>query len=190
MKHSRMRRLALPILAGLATSAVVATLGLAGSKSTKAGGPPTAVPGTVIGQLTLDAGAPIQIQSYSWGVSNPGSIGSAGGGAGAGKASFSTLNLMKNVDTTSALLLKATATGEHFAKAVLTVQWGTGATTSTAKYELGTVFVESVQHSGAGGSTPTESVSLLYGSVKWSFSEGSGGPPASGGWDIVGNTEP
>src|SRR5881392_3039991 len=126
MKQPRMLRLAPPILAGLATSAVVAAFGLAGNGNDNGNGPPAAVPGTAIGQLTLGpvntdptSQVTIPIQSFSWGISNPTSTGSSSGGAGAGKASLSSMNVMKAVDTSSALLLRAAATGNHFSKGVL-----------------------------------------------------------------------
>jgi type VI secretion system secreted protein Hcp len=185
MKHSWTRRLALPLLAGLVTSAVIAALGFADPNGPKAGGPPAAT-GQLIGQLSLDEGPQgVQIFSYSWGVSNPTTIGSGGGGAGSGKASFSSLNLMKNVDLSSAELLQAAADGRHYPKAVFTAQWGTGNAAAKAEYELHDVVVESVQQSGAGGSAPSESVSFDFGKIKWTFTDSSG--TTTGGWNVVEN---
>src|SRR2546430_3152894 len=61
----------------------------------------------------------IDIESFSWGVSQSGSHG-AGGGGGAGKASFQDLHFHTHVDKSSPKLFLACATGEHFKKAVLT----------------------------------------------------------------------
>lgn len=186
VKNSRIRRLALPVLAGLATSAVVAAFGLAGSDAAKVGGPPAAAAGgPVIGQLTLDDGAAIPILSYSWGMSNPTTIGSGSGGAGAGKVSISSLNMMKSVDQFSSQLLSSAASGSHFAHAVFTAQWGTGASAASAKYELSNVIVESVQQSGSGGSAPSESFALVFGKVVWTFTDGNG--PTTGSWNVVTN---
>ena len=93
--------------------------------------------------------------------------------------------MMKNVDQSSSLLLSTAAAGGHFSKAVFTAQWGTGAAAASAKYEMSQVFVESVQHSGSGGGTPTESVSLAFGAIKWTFSDAGG--PTSGSWDVQTN---
>ena len=186
MKGIRMRRLVLPVLAGLATSAVVAAFGVAGESSTTAAGPPPAVAGQVIGQLRLDGVGTMTISSFSWGVSNPVTIGSGGGGSGSGKASFSSFSFLKSVDGSSAALFTAAATGKHIAEGVFTAQWGTGGSAVSAKYEFEPVFVESVQQSGAGGSTPTESLSLAYEKVKWTFTDSSG--TTSGTWDVVNNS--
>src|SRR5437868_2371794 len=62
----------------------------------------------------------IAILSFSFGASNPSSIGSGGGG-GAGKVSLSSFNLMKLSDTTSPVLFQKCCTGDHFAKATVTL---------------------------------------------------------------------
>src|SRR5829696_7547099 len=126
MKRIRMRRLVLPVLAGLATSAVVAAFGVAGESSTTAAGPPPAVAGQVIGQLTLDGVGTMTISSFSWGVSNPVTIGSGGGGGGSGRASFATVRLLKCGGGGAAARVTAAASGKHSAEGVFTAQWGTG----------------------------------------------------------------
>jgi len=52
----------------------------------------------------------IEVLSYSWGVSNSGTIGGGGGGGGAGKATFQDLSFTHGIDKASPLLLKACAT--------------------------------------------------------------------------------
>jgi type VI secretion system secreted protein Hcp len=187
MRGLSLRRLALPISAALVTSAVIATLGLAGESSTKVGAPPQAVAGQVVGQLTVEGIGTFPVASYSWGVSNPTTVGGPGGGMGSGRASLSSLNFMRSVDSASAALLTASVTGKHIPSAVFTAQWGTGNATTTAKYELTDVFVESVQHSGAGGSPASESLSLAYGKVAWTITDASG--KSSGSWNVVENRE-
>src|SRR5436190_5964325 len=122
MKHRWMRRLALPLSAGLATSAVIAAFGLAGNGNGNGSGngPPQPTAGQVIGQLTIENGPAMPILSYSLGASNPATIRSVGGGGGAGKVSFSSLNMLRTVDRFSSMLLDATASGKHFANAVFT----------------------------------------------------------------------
>ena len=63
----------------------------------------------------------IPILSWSWGVSNPTSPASASGGLAAGRAEFSSLNLMKKVDASTAALLKAVAAGDHMSKVTLMI---------------------------------------------------------------------
>lgn len=114
----------------------------------------------------------IPILSWSWGVSNPTSPVSASGGLVAGKAEFSSLNLMKPVDVSTVALLKAAAAGDHMRKATLMILKADpkGMMASFLKMDLEDVIVSSVQHSGsAGGGVPTESVSLAFGKVALEF---------------------
>ena len=54
----------------------------------------------------------IEVLSFSWGVTNPGSISFAGGG-GVGKATFQDLIIVHKIDKASPLLMKACAAGAH-----------------------------------------------------------------------------
>jgi type VI secretion system secreted protein Hcp len=61
----------------------------------------------------------IEVLSWSWGVTNPGTKG-GGGGGGAGKATFHDLSFTHNIDKASPLLLKGCATGQHLKEATIT----------------------------------------------------------------------
>jgi len=101
------------------------------------------------------------VEAWSWGASNPVTIGGAGGGSGAGKASVSSLNLMKHFDQCSPALFEGVVTGKHFNSAVLTQQDSDGNVLLTVS--LTGVFVESWQLSGStGDASPSESVSLAF----------------------------
>ena len=63
----------------------------------------------------------IEIDSFSWGVSNDGNMG-RGGGGGTGKANFQDVHFTKQTDKSSALLVKSAASGDHIKKAVLTAR--------------------------------------------------------------------
>ena len=65
----------------------------------------------------------IEIQSFSWGVSNPTNIGSGGGGGG-GKASARDFSFGMPTSKASPSLMLACATGHHFASSALTVRRG------------------------------------------------------------------
>ena len=108
-----------------------------------------------------------EIYSFSFGVSNPVTLGSGGAGAGAGKCSISSLNFMKKLDASSPYLFRSCADGGHFEKATLTLRKAGGAELEYLIFELKTVFVESCQWSGSSGGddTPTESVSLAFGKI-------------------------
>jgi type VI secretion system secreted protein Hcp len=188
MKGLTVRRLALPLLAAVLTSAVVAAMAVGdpgkGKGKGKNQGPPNPS-GQVAGELAIN-GKTIPILSYSAGASNPGST-AAGGGAGAGKVTFSSLNLIKHVDANSPALFSAVATGQHFAQATFTAQAGNnGASNATMTFKLDTVIVESVQQSGSGGEAPTESLALRFAKVTWTFTDASG--TTSGSWNVATNS--
>jgi type VI secretion system secreted protein Hcp len=136
----------------------------------------------------------IEIMSFSWGVSNPVNIGSASGGMGAGKASLSSFNLMKKTDAASPSLFKACCSGSHYTDVTITLRKAGGTTPlEYLVYVFKTVFVESIQWSGStgGDDTPTESVSLGYGSVQITYktqdAKGGAKDTLGAGWDQIKN---
>jgi type VI secretion system secreted protein Hcp len=175
------RRLAPPVLAGLVTSVVVAAIAVGAGPGNP--GPPTPS-GQEAGQLAIN-GKTIPILSYSIGASNPFTP-TVGGGGGTGKVNFSSLSMMKAVDATTAALLSATATGQHFPEATFTAQWGTASSAASISYKLQDVVVESLQHSGGGGGAPSESLSLAFTKVTWTYTDASG--TTSGSWNLTANT--
>jgi type VI secretion system secreted protein Hcp len=201
MQRKISSRLVVPFAAAVITSAVVAAIALGGSFGTQAvkgaqaakvhlAGAPPKSNGQTAGQLVFGSGqvgngSPIQILSFAWGASNPLTIGGGSGGGGAGKVSFSSLNFLKNVDASSADLMLACAEGKDLGDATFTDTWGSGPTAATLVIDLTHVFVESIQQSGDGGA-PTESISLVYTTVKWTFTDASGA--SSGGWNLLTNT--
>ena len=63
----------------------------------------------------------VEILSWSWGVTNSGTIG-RGSGGGTGKATFSDFSFTHHIDKASPILMKACATGEHIKDATITVR--------------------------------------------------------------------
>lgn len=181
MKRSRIIQVGLLVLVALVASAVVAALAFGRSTAAPAGsGPPPnpGPPGSPTGQLTLNDGTTaitLNVLSFSAGVSNPVTIGS---GSGAGRANLSSLNLMTPVDASFPVLYAASAGGKEFTSAVLTSPVGN----ATLTYQLDNVFIESAQQSGSGGDA-TESISLAFEKVHWTFKDASG--TTTTGWDVV-----
>jgi type VI secretion system secreted protein Hcp len=135
-----------------------------------------------------------ELYSFSWGASNPSTIGTGTTGAGAGKVSVSSFNFMKKTDKASPSLFQACCAGKHFPKAKVTMRKAGGdVPVEYLIYEFEEVFVDSVQWSGSSGGddTPTESVSLAFGKVKMTYSpqdvKGTGTGPVAGGWDLTTN---
>ncbi|BAH40914.1 MAG TPA: Hcp1 family type VI secretion system effector [Gemmatimonas aurantiaca] len=112
----------------------------------------------------------MEIYSFSWGASNPTTIGSGSTGISAGKVSVSSFNVMKKTETASAKVFAACATGKHIATAevVLRKAGGDAGQNPFLKYKFTDVMVESIQWSGSSGGddTPTESLSFAFGKVE------------------------
>lgn len=113
----------------------------------------------------------IDIQSFSFGVTQAGTA-SHGGGAGAGKASFQDLKIIKPADKASPNLMLKCATGEHIKEAILTVRKAGGQQQEYYKIKLSDLIVSSFQNNGSGeNSIPVESVSLNFAKIEFEYKE-------------------
>ena len=114
----------------------------------------------------------VDIYSFSWGVSNDVTV--HGSGSSGGKAHAGALNVMKKTDKATPVLLKNCALGKHIdeVKLILRKQDGTEQQPFITVTMTG-VFIASVQHSGSSGGdgTPTESVSLVYSTIDYGYSQ-------------------
>lgn len=113
----------------------------------------------------------IEIQSFSWGVSNSGSFSSGGGGAG--KASFQDMHFTRRLDKASPALALACATGQPIRSAVLVCRksGSDGQPVEYYKITLTDILVSSVATGGSsgGGDLPTESISLNFTKIEWEY---------------------
>jgi type VI secretion system secreted protein Hcp len=123
----------------------------------------------------------IEISSFSWGVSNASSIGSATGGAGAGKTSIQSFTIMKVLDKTSPLLLQAAASGKHIKSAELVFARKAGGTQRDYLYiKMEDVLISSVQTQGSGkNGLPQESVTFNFQKAEEILISGNGRPQAT-----------
>lgn len=128
---------------------------------------------------------PIQVLSWSWGVTQTGSA-RAGAGGGAGKAQFKDLTVTKKLDAASPQLFVDAASGRHIARAALTVR-PTRGSQEYVRYTLTDVLISGVSVDGSSGA-PVESLSFNYGKIEWEYGSSSGGPTVKGGWDVSRNT--
>jgi len=136
-----------------------------------------------------------EIYSFSFGANNPTTIGSASGGAGAGKVSFSSFNFMKKTDSASPLLFQFCCSGQHLDTAALTLRKAGGdAQLEYLKWNFKEVFIESIQWAGSSGGddAPSESVSFVYGQQTIDYQpQGAKGTAEGGaihgGWDVTTN---
>lgn len=134
----------------------------------------------------------IEIYSFSFGASNPTTVGSGTTGMAAGKVSLSSFNVMKKTESVSPSLFGKCCMGDHFKTANVTCNKASGdkkTPLSFLKYDFTEVYVESIQWSGSSGGddTPTESVSFAFATVKITYTPqtktGTGGTPIIANWD-------
>jgi type VI secretion system secreted protein Hcp len=149
------------------------------------------------GETTDDvfkANKAFELYSFSLGASNPVTVGSAGGGMGAGKVSLSSLNVMKKTDNASPTLFNASCRGTHYPKAHVVLRKAGGKQTNYIQFDFVEVMIESIQWSGSSGGddSPSESASFAYGTLTLSYwpqkPDGTQGTMNSFSWDQLTNT--
>jgi type VI secretion system secreted protein Hcp len=134
-----------------------------------------------------------EIFSFSMGASNTVDISSAEPGAGAGKVSVSSFNVMKRVDAASPKLFLNCCKGKHCTKGHVVLRKAGGTALEYIKYEFEEVFVESVQWSGSAGGDdkPTESVSFAFKKIDFTYTpqteKGIAGKAIPASWDLTKN---
>jgi type VI secretion system secreted protein Hcp len=144
---------------------------------------------------TYKAKGAFEIYSFSWGASNPSTIGSSSAGSGAGKVSISSFNIMKRTDSASAGLFLNCAKGQHFTAGHVVLRKAGGTALEYLTYDFEEVFVDSVQWSGSSGGddTPSESVSFSFGKVDLKYTpqgeKGVAGTPIPASWDLRQNVD-
>src|SRR5262245_2186100 len=67
-----------------------------------------------------------EIFSFSWGASNPTTVGTSSTGLSAGKVSVSSFNVMKKTENASPLLFSACCNGQHYGTAKVVMRKATG----------------------------------------------------------------
>lgn len=129
----------------------------------------------------------IQVESFSWGMSQTTSFGSSSGG-GAGKVNMSDLTFMHSVDKASPKFMTACCTGAHLKDAHLTCRKAGGeSAVDFYKLTLTDVIVSSVSPAGSNsGDTPMESVSLAFAEFKVEYQEQDNRGAKKGGPVIAG----
>ena len=105
----------------------------------------------------------IDVLSWSWGVSQTGSM-STGGGGGAGKANFNDLSIMHALDKASPVLMKACATGEHIKEGILVSRKVGKGPQEYLIVKMNDILITSIQPSGS-SEHPMESVSMQFAKV-------------------------
>jgi type VI secretion system secreted protein Hcp len=110
----------------------------------------------------------IEVLSYSWGVSNAGSMGHGSGG-GEGKATFHDISFTHMVDKASPVLMQACATGVHMKEATITHRKAGKGQQEYLIVKMNDIIVTSVQQGGSGDSGQSENVTLAFGKVSMEY---------------------
>jgi type VI secretion system secreted protein Hcp len=92
----------------------------------------------------------IELLSWSWGISQTGSM-AYGSGGGTGKASFSDFAITHHIDKASPNLMKACATGEHIKEATITARKAGKTQQEFMIFKLSDLIVTGVHPSGTPG---------------------------------------
>jgi type VI secretion system secreted protein Hcp len=133
------------------------------------------------------------INSFSWGASQPGDI--SNGGNGAGKVNFYDLHVNADIDKACTALLKYCANGKHLSKVELSICKAGGSQVEYSKITLEDVLVTSVQYTGTNADNSLVGMTYSFQSAKikqqyWEqSSDGSKGAESSVGWNIKQNVE-
>ena len=135
----------------------------------------------------------IEVLSWSWGVTQSGTM-AFGGGGGEGKASFHDFNFTHHIDKGSAVLMKACATGEHIKDATITVRKAGKGQQEFLIIKMNDIIITSVEPSGAGdGSLTAENVAMQCAKVDLEYkpqkADGSLDAGVHFKYDIKGNKE-
>lgn len=136
----------------------------------------------------------IDIHSWAFGVNQTGDF-HAGGGGGAGKASFHDFQFVHRVDKASPRLFLACASGEHIKSAVLTVRKAGKEQQEYLKFTFSDLMVSSVQDGGMAGSPelPTQNVTLAFSKVEIEYraqkADGTLDAAVKNGWDLKKNVK-
>jgi type VI secretion system secreted protein Hcp len=135
----------------------------------------------------------IEVLSWSWGVTNAGTI-RGGSGGGQGKATFNDFNFTHHVDKATPVLLKACATGQHLKEATITVRKAGKGQQEFLILKMTDVLITSVNPSGASDSPATEEhVALNFAKIDLEYKPQKAGGSLDAGlhfkYDIKGNKE-
>ena len=134
----------------------------------------------------------IEVDSWTWGVSNADAPGK-GGGLSAGKPTFSDLTFTHKIDRASPLLWKSCATGSHINQGTLSVARLGVSTLEYVVIKLRDVLVTAVTLADvtSDAQPPVETVSLSFSKVEYGYKpqkpNGSLGPAIEFKFDLITN---
>jgi type VI secretion system secreted protein Hcp len=114
-------------------------------------------------------GKEIDVLSYSFGISQTGTM-AYGGGGGAGKANFNDFSFMMRQNKATPKLMSACATGKHIKDATLTCRKAGDKQVEYMNYKFYDLLISSYQTS-ASSEEPTESISFNFAKMEMEYKE-------------------
>jgi type VI secretion system secreted protein Hcp len=136
----------------------------------------------------------IQVESWSFGESQGGTM-AFGGGGGAGKVQMQDFHFVMKVNKASPKLFLHCANGKHIPKAVLVCRKAGEKQQEFLKWTFSDLLVSSYQTSGSGMAdvVPTDQISLNFAKVEVEYKAqdkaGNLGGPVKAGYDLKQNKE-
>lgn len=134
----------------------------------------------------------IQLESFSWGETNPGTA-HGGGGGGAGKVQMQDLHFVMQINKASPRLMLACASGKHIKQAVLTARKAGKAQQEFLVFKFTDLLVSSYQTGGSQHAEvlPMDQVSFNFARIELEYrpqkADGSLDAPIKAGWDLKTN---
>jgi type VI protein secretion system component Hcp len=137
-----------------------------------------------------------EINTWSFGIENPTSIGSATSGAGSGKAKLNEFTIKKVIDSASPAFFRNCVAGAHYKKVTLEMRKAGGDPQSSGKpfltYTFYTVFTTGINYDNGDDVGPGEEIKFQYGVVviKYQKQKADGtadGVPFMKGWNQIAN---
>jgi len=134
----------------------------------------------------------IELDSWSFGASNPPNIGSGTSGAGTGRVSMTEINCVAKMSKASTFLFHYCATGKHMPTAKLTCRKAGEEQRDFMVIDLSEVYIASYHTSGSAGSDVAyDNFALAFGKIEYDYLEQTKeGTTASAGkksWDLRSN---
>jgi type VI secretion system secreted protein Hcp len=129
----------------------------------------------------------IDLQSWSWGVSQSDTSGGPSSGAGAGKASFDDFHFVSRISKASPPLFLACASGSHIKSATLSgVRSAGGIKGGDAEFlkiKMTDLLVTSQLLGDSPDAEPAEQISFNFSKLELTYVPQSQ-PPVTAGWDV------
>lgn len=138
----------------------------------------------------------IELISYDHHIEQPASsTASSVGGATAERVNHGAFKFIHQLDKATPKLLEACCTGKHIKEVTIEFCRAGGDKVKYMEIKLEQVLISAVTENGSStgeSGFPSETVSLSYGKIKWTYTQqkrqdGSAGGNVSAGWDLTAN---